>query len=140
MTSQDEQPLSAGTWKERTLTLQAKVPGGFSLSCPNDRPLDFSRTLFADPNRAGFQWLHAERYSWQDGFHIGQASTRPSFGGSMAWLCCRNSLTRILEAVDDIFHLKGALKVGTGRWFDFEEIQGGASCERRTARWFSRRF
>jgi hypothetical protein len=62
------------------------------------------------------------------------------YGGSMAWLCCRNSLTRILEAVDDLFHLKGALKVGTGRLFDFEEIQGGASCERRTARWFSRRF
>ena len=71
MTSQD---------KERTLTLQAKVPGGFSLSCSNDRPLDFSLILFADPNRAGFQWLHAERYSWQDGFHIGQASTRPIWG------------------------------------------------------------
>ena len=44
---------------------------------------------------------------------VGRTETfglHPSHRGN-TWLGCRNSLPRILEAVDDLFHLKGALKV-----------------------------
>ena len=96
--------LGPGTWKERTLALQTEVPGGGLKRFP----VDFFRS-FGDRIPAGFQWLHAGRHRWQE------TRLPPLYGLSrcpVSFRFARNSLPRILEAVDDFFHLNGALKAG----------------------------
>ena len=64
---------------------------------------------FGDRIPAGFQWLHAGRHRWQE------TRLPPLYGLSrcpVSFRFARNSLPRILEAVDHFFHLNGALKAG----------------------------